>query len=1458
MIRMSFFLSCSQRIGWLIFVCFPVFLADARGENGNLLKNPGFEEIQPDASPLSWTLFRVSREGVTTQTMLRDDNRVLHVQADDRVTQRIEQSISVDQSGVFELQFKARIIGDAQFYVTWAMENAHGELLPASRNYTRQYGEAHAVDWSPFSHSITVPVEAAKITIRFYFSMIKGGQQGVVYLDDVSFRSQSGLPEGAKLILSEDFSGGKLPDSWKIVRGSWQVIDQALRGEQRAQIIYTVPSGSPNLRLEYTAWSDEPGDLSAFFCRKSYSGKDMESFFGFGCKFNTENKIMAGSETLAAQGGALEIFRNPIQAGVKHKIIVQRQYQKLQMLVDGELILEADDANFSERRGENFGFSIWTSGCFDDIKVYALPNLLKDSADQEQALTFQSYEGFNPREGVATEKFPFTLVGEQSSQRVVDHPTWVYRQPQGNRILSDPCLEFQCGEAGMQVSRELPLLPSGLVEFDFMAEEFSGIRFAVLDQAGTEIVQLLIEKDGRFSTIDQNGRRPLREKILYQRRAFYADFRFLSKRWYTFRLLFTDGLQEIILLNHYTETDDGFAMGKVGEYLPLMVELQSEKFPPGASLVIESQGKGRFLLDNMIIAGPVGRGNTIQGKNKNQNAAKILGLDFPPRKDPFSLKMASYRSLTTAALRQTPLLRQFYGQFKEDSVYQIYRPVAVRYNQALIDLAFLRERIDMLQRSLLYLAKNSASGNALGDLLSELEKSFADAELLQEKVLQCYADSYLNEQRGTGLEKTGCLLDDVILVHQRIRSMLEKGLAVETAESGAEVIACPSANVTGRVVWNPSMKRWEQSGRPTVFHYMSFGPSIEFFWEDLRMLGFQNYRDVGSGYKSFPARPDRDPPLTEEGIYINPDDSNWQWLKTLQGSGRRGLVQVAAGLNYAVTHAPQWWLQKHQDQGIFFSNNHVPSAVAPVWNGLHPLDWWHPEVQKLIDAQFSAVSKQAAEYKEAISILQYGWELTSHLPGGLQPGYSPSALKAFRQRLQDQYGSIDQVNRLWQTNYQYFSEIIPPSGNMPPSGCQYEFRKFVQDGFTSWLSGIRSALHKHLQEVPAAIDSQTTFAEDPVGLFRATDIKLYHTYQAWDRKLVDRWHAQLGAVLETPFGTKEWIISQGTAWMFQMDKIRNRSLCEKSMLMMWGGTMMEFYGWGGGNWQYDLGFHDPRLDRLIFNYIAPIYPIFMERIRRIGSVALTAPLAKPEIGLLEVTSSHYNGCKVRSGMQALATELSESSWDYEFLYEQLLLEKEQNLAGTKVLLVPAGECMPEELFVLIEDWVRSGGILFCTGGPSGILNQYGQDTGRMKSLFGEHWQRPSEGLWEFSGAAPFFQDGGSKAWQWSYGRGLILVYNQMHPDFIQHLSEVTVKPFGSDALELQFCLREDSTAKYLYVLNWSDQQIVTSEIYLRGKYSSVLDLGLQVPLSVPVQHVSGQTRFPCRLAPGEVTLYQIR
>ncbi len=1422
-----------------------------------MLKNPGFEEIKPDSSPLSWTLFRVSRDGVTTQTMLRADNRVLQVQADERVTQRLEQTISVDQSGVFELQFKARIIGDAQFYVTWAMEDADGERLPSLRNYTRQYHEAQAVDWSLFSQSITLPVEAAKITIRFYFSMIKGGQQGVVYLDDVSFRSQSGLPEGARLFLSEDFSGGKLPDGWKIIGGAWEVVDQALRGQHRAQIIYTVPVGSPNIRLEYTVWSDEPADLSAFFCPASYSGKNADCFFGFGCKFNTENKIIAGTETLACQGGALEIYTKPIQAGVKHKVIVQRQYQKLQMLVDGELILEADDTNFSERRGENFGFSIWTSGCIDDIKVYALPNLLKESEDQEKALTFQSYEGFDLDPAASTEQLPFKLVGGQSSQRVVDHPTWIYQQPSGTRILSDSCLELQCGDDGMQAARELPSLPSGLVEFDFMAEEFSGMRFAVVDQAGSEIVQLLIDKDGRFSTIDQNGRRPLREKILYQRRKFYADFRFMSKRWYTFRLLFTDGLREIILLNHYTETDDSFALGKAGEYLPLMVELQEQNFSPAASLVIESQGKGTFRIDNIVIAGPVGRGNTIQGKNKNQNAAKIFGLDFPPRKDPISLKTASYRNLTTAALRTTPMLRHFYGNFRQAAEYQIYRPVAIRYNQTLIDLAFLRERIDMLQRSVVYLEK-TASGEALRGLLSDLEKSYVDAEFLQEKSLQSYADSYLSEQRGIGLEDADRLLVEVVGVHQRIRGILEKGLAIVCAVSGETVIACPSATDMGKVIWNPSLKRWEQDGKAAVFHYMSHGPNIEFFWEDLKMLGYQNYSDAGSGYKSFPSRPDRDTPLTEEGIYINPDDSNWQWLKSLQESGRRGLVMLAAGLNYAVTHAPQWWLQKYQDQDIFFTNTHAPDAAPPVWNGHYPLNWWHPEVQHLIDAQFSAVSKKAVEYKEAISIFQFGWELTSNLPGGLQPGYSPSAVKAFHQRLQDQYGSIEEVNRLWQTNYQNFSEIVPPKGNLPPSGCQYEFRKFVQDGFSLWLSGIRSALNRHLPEVPAAIDSQTTFAEDPVGMFRATDIKLYHTYQAWDRKLVDRWHAQLGAVLGTTFGTKEWLISQGNPWMFQMEKIRNRSLCEKSMLMMWGGTMMEFYGWGGGNWQYDLGFHDPRLDRLVFNYIAPIYPVSMDRIRRIGSVALTAPLAKPEIGLLEVTSSHYNGCKVRSGMKALATELTENGWDYEFLYEQLLLEKGQSLAGTKVLLVPAGVCMPEELFVQMEEWVRQGGILVCNEGPAGIMNQYGRESGRLKSLFGKHWQCTSDGLWEFSGASPIFQDGSRKAWRWSYGRGHIMVYNQLHPNFIGHLSEVTAKQFGSASMELQFCLREDSTAKYLYVLNWSDQQIVTADIFIRGEYASVLDLGLQIPLSVPVQHVAGHTHFPCRLAPGEVTLYHIR
>ncbi len=247
---------------------------------------------------------------------------------------------------------------------------------------------------------------------------------------------------------------------------------------------------------------------------------------------------------------------------------------------------------------------------------------------------------------------------------------------------------------------------------------------------------------------------------------------------------------------------------------------------------------------------------------------------------------------------------------------------------------------------------------------------------------------------------------------------------------------------------------------------------------------------------------------------------------------------------------------------------------------------------------------------------------------------------------------------------------------------------------------------------------------------------------------------------------------------------------------------------------------------------------------------------KPEIGLLETTSSYYNGLDVREGMRPIAVELTETGWNFEFLYEQLLEENLQDLHGTEVLFVPAGLCMTENLADTVYGWVRSGGVMISTGGPAGILNQYGQPAGRTGGVFGGEWKEAG-GRWTLEGVQPFYEEGGVKAWKTAYGSGQVIVFDNITDKMFDIMDEYADKRFGSDNPEIQFNMREKDGVKYLYALNWSVYEAEEAEIFIKGAYSSIVDAGLQLPMEIPSYEKDGKTYFRTGLAPAGVTLFRI-
>ncbi len=117
------------------------------------------------------------------------------------------------------------------------------------------------------------------------------------------------------------------------------------------------------VRIEYDARSQHPGDLTAFWGneRDGYQGG---YFMGFASNGNTANKILRLGEDVASNE------KPNATPGKWHHIITKVIGNQMQLIVDGELVLEYTDPK-PLTAPDMPGLIAWGAGEFDNVRVYS-------------------------------------------------------------------------------------------------------------------------------------------------------------------------------------------------------------------------------------------------------------------------------------------------------------------------------------------------------------------------------------------------------------------------------------------------------------------------------------------------------------------------------------------------------------------------------------------------------------------------------------------------------------------------------------------------------------------------------------------------------------------------------------------------------------------------------------------------------------------------------------------------------------------------------------------------------------------------------------------------------------------------------------------------------------------------------------------------------------------------------
>lgn len=165
-----------------------------------------------------------------------------------------------------------------------------------------------------------------------------------------------------RLVVADDFERADIGPDWKTLRGKWTVANGTLRCNDVSFLGLAKKVKAP-VRIEYDARSQHPGDLTAFWGneRDGYQGG---YFMGFASNGNTANKILRLGEDVASNE------KPNATPGKWHHIIAQVIGNRVQLIVDGELVLEYTDPK-PLTAPDMPGLIAWGAGEFDNVRIYS-------------------------------------------------------------------------------------------------------------------------------------------------------------------------------------------------------------------------------------------------------------------------------------------------------------------------------------------------------------------------------------------------------------------------------------------------------------------------------------------------------------------------------------------------------------------------------------------------------------------------------------------------------------------------------------------------------------------------------------------------------------------------------------------------------------------------------------------------------------------------------------------------------------------------------------------------------------------------------------------------------------------------------------------------------------------------------------------------------------------------------
>ena len=807
---------------------------------------------------------------------------------------------------------------------------------------------------------------------------------------------------------------------------------------------------------------------------------------------------------------------------------------------------------------------------------------------------------------------------------------------------------------------------------------------------------------------------------------------------------------------------------------------------------------------------------------------------------------------------------------------EVLEYAALKYGHAAIDLAYARDGISSLRRIAQWQSADAA--RSLATSQEDYSRLQGKLDNFEDQYLSCYRLSAGVPYNGPKVPLSDSeveLRKDVHKVLAHINDLLSQAIRLSEESSSLReridrAISQLGAKKLKAVTRSAPIKGEDLYDNNGGFVFSFMGPVFD-GWNNLhRRVEPLLDRVSDCRYQRYIQHTSSGP-----GQFVFDDKG----ISLALTSGKPSELVLPAGVD-DWRHVASWFADAHAGDDSYL-----------LWPGAHPSAWdiWNEQFKKAHKDLIKAVAKH---YKADPAVLSYRllWEPNLGRTPDKMGGYTPSARTAFRQYLKNKYKKIGVLNKIWQAEYESFSQIEAPEPEKFNliSPLVAEFRRFRYDSFCEFVNEDYNILkqidptHPVINAPCSSICPTDTSALDLWRLFsESSDIISLHY---WHHNVTeDIFLYSINRYLKKTIANGEYYWNGGheTWGKYDEDSSAAEGVQNLWQTAAYGRSMFYIYGladtftaFGSEEMRSCDNMMDFYSDYTRLRRSAGVLPMMVDKLRAVSPVLRKVPIVEPQIAILLPSETLKNETDLfdvnseRGNIDMLNKILYRNNYHYAIIPEEAFLEEKDFLHNYKVLMVPAAPYVSSRLNEQTANWVSHGGTLVMTGKLFGVFDPLGLPSGHLlKKAFGqsalEYVRDDDTNVFSFEWNGPAC----SETLVRPYGKGRIMMVcprpeGKLLADFerrlLDTLQESAPRQAWCDSNAVRLLLRKDKD-RNIYVTAWNlsitDQSNV--KLSIAGQYTRAEDLCIQgwYELEPSISHDTTQVSLV--FGPGEGTIIKL-